>query len=152
MDLLKRYTDSTSATITQVKTLGSPNSPGVNFLDGGPRPRTPAMDTVQTEFTPNEEGSFKYDGRSMKPAATNDKSYPLSRWLEKGWKKADAYVADTKFTRIGDVRNAPGTILHRFSQLDNKSFFAAGGLSEFAKARANPNSNSYGPGPTGING
>jgi hypothetical protein len=152
MSLLQRYTDSTSATIVQAKTLGEIASPGVDFLDGTPRTRTPAADTVQTEFTPNETGAFKYDGKSKKPAATNDKSYPLSRWLEKGVKRSDTYVADPQRTQISNIRNKPGTVVHKFSQLDAKSFFEAGGLSEFAKARANPNSSTYGPGPSGVNG
>ena len=146
MDLLTRYTAATSPTIAQVKTIGAAASPGVDFWDGVPRTRTPSVDTVQTEFTPNEAGA------SNTPALTNDKSYPLSRWLPVGVQKGDAYLTNARFTTIGDVRNAPGTILHKFSQLADKSFFAAGGLSEFAKARANPNSSGYGPGPAGING
>ncbi len=146
MDLLTRYTAATSPTIAQVKTIGTAASPGVNFWDGGPRTRTPAVDTVQKEFTPNAAGTL------TTPAATNDKTYPLSRWLLVGVQKGDAYLANSRFTTISDVRNAPGTILHKFSQLVDKSFFAAGGLSEFAKTRANPNSSGYGPGPAGING
>ena len=146
MDLLTRYTAATSPTIAQVKTIGTAASPGVNFWDGGPRTRTPAVDTVQKEFTPNEAGTL------TTPAATNNKTYPLSRWLKVGVEKGDAYLANSRFTTISDVRNAPGTILHKFSQLPNKSFFANGGLSAFAKTRANPNSSGYGPGPAGING
>ena len=148
MDLLKRYEEAakTSPTIAQVKTIGTAASPGVNFWDGGPRTRTPAVDTVQKEFTPNAAGTL------TTPAVTNDKTYPLSRWLSVGVQKGDAYLTNSRFTTISDVRNAPGTILHKFSQLADKSFFAAGGLSEFAKARANPNSSGYGPGPAGING
>lgn len=146
MDLLTRYTAATSPTIAQVKTIGTAASPGVNFWDGGPRTRTPAVDTVQKEFTPNAAGTL------TTPAVTNDKTYPLSRWLSVGVQKGDAYLTNSRFTTISDVRNAPGTILHKFSQLVDKSFFAAGGLSEFAKTRANPNSSGYGPGVAGING
>jgi hypothetical protein len=148
MDLLKRYEEAakTSPTIAHVKTIGTAASPGVNFLDGVPRTRATAPDTVQTEFTPNAAGTI------TTPAATNNKTYPLSRWKPVGVQKGDAYLANTRFTTFGDVRNAAGTILHKFSQLADKSFFAAGGLSEFAKARANPNSSGYGPGPAGING
>lgn len=152
MTLEQRYAASTSPTITHLNTVGTAASSGVNFLDGTQRTRTPAIDTVQTEFTPNEEGSFRYGGNDKNPAGTNDKSYPLSRWLEVGVKKGDNYLTNTRFTTFGDVRNAAGTILHKYSQLTDKSFFAAGGLSEFAKARANPNSNSYGPGVTGLAG
>jgi hypothetical protein len=149
MDLLKRYEAATSPTIAQVKTIGTESSPGVNFLDGAQRTRTPAIDTVQTEFTPNANGSFLYDGNG-KVAGT----YSLSRWLDAGIEKGDAYLSNTKFTTIvkGDVRNAAGTILHKYSQLQGKSFFDAAGLSPFAKSRANPNSNSYGPGVAGVNG
>lgn len=152
MSLEQRWKDATSPTIVQVKTIGNAGSHGVDFLDGTPRTRVPAIDTVQAEFTPNLEGDFKYGGGNKVPAATNDKSYPLSRWLAKGVTKGDTYLANNKFTTFGDVRNAAGTILHKFSQLEGKSFFSAGGLSPFAAARANPNSNSYGPGPAGISG
>ncbi len=152
MTLEQRWKDATSPTILQVRTIGTQGSAGVNFLDGTQRTRTPAVDTVQTEFTPNLAGDFRYGGGDKVPAASNDKSYPLSRWLAAGVEKGDKYLANTRFTTFGDVRNAAGTILHKYSQLTDKSFFAAGGLSEFAKSRANPNSNSYGPGVTGLVG
>lgn len=151
MTLEERYNSATSPTITQVKTLGEAGSQGVNFLDGAPR-STPRPDTVQTEFTPNSSGDFRYNGGAKTPASTNDKSYPLSRWLPVGVDKGETYLTNARFTTIGDTRNAPGTVLHKFSQLADKSFFAAGGLSEFAKARANPNSSGYGPAPSGLAG
>ena len=154
MTLEQRYAASTSPTITHLNTVGTAASSGVDFLDGTPRTKVPAIDAVQTEFTPNEEGSFRYDGKNKKPAATNDKSYPLSRWLAKGRDKGDAYAGDVRFTTLvsGDERNSPNRLIHKYSQLDNKSFFASLPVGSFASARANPKSSGYGPGVTGLRG
>ena len=154
MSLEQRWKDATSPTIVQVKAIGNAGSLGVDFLDGVPRTRVPTPDTVQTEFTPNLTGDFKYDGGGKIPAATNDKTYPLSRWLAKGRDKGDAYAADARFTTLvtGDERNPAGKLIHKYSQLTNKSFFASLPVGSFASARANPKSTGYGPGPAGISG
>lgn len=153
MSLLAKYEGSTSPTITHVKTIGTAASPGVDFWDGNPRTKVPAIDTVQDEFTPNEEGSYRY-GKNKTPAATNDKSYPLSRWLPAGTNKGDALAVNTRFTTLiyGDVRNRANTLIHKYSQLEGRSFFATLPVGSFAAARANPISSGYGPGVTGLAG
>lgn len=130
---------------------------GVNFLDGDGRGQwqagqTPPPDVVQNEFKRNAAGDFRYNGGGKSPAATNDGSYPLSRWLARGTEKGDTYYVNNRYTTIGDTRNQPGTLVHKFSPLEGKSFFEAGGLSEFSKNRADPKAGSYGPAVGGING
>lgn len=130
---------------------------GVNFVDGDGRGafkagQTPPPDVVQNEFKRNKEGDFRYGGGGKSPAATNDGSYPLSRWLARGTEKGDTYYVNNRYTTIGDTRNAPGTLVHKFSGLEGKTFYEAAGLSEFAKNRADPKASSYGPAVGGING
>jgi len=130
---------------------------GVNFLDGDGRGtwapgQTPPPDVVQNEFKRNNAGDFRYGGGGKTPAGSNDGSYPLSRWLARGTEKGDTYFTNNRYTTIGDARNAPGTLVQKFTPFTGKSFFENGGLSEFAKTRANPNSGTYGPTGAGING
>lgn len=129
---------------------------GVNFLDGDGRGQwapgqTPPPDVVQNEFKRNNAGDYRYGGGGKSPAGTNNGSYPLSRWLERGTEKGDTYMTNNRYTTITDVRNA-SNIIYKFSPLEGKSFYDAGGLSEFAKNRADPKAGSYGPAVGGING
>lgn len=129
---------------------------GVNFMDGDGRGaweagKTPPPDVVQNEFKRNAAGDYRYNGGGKSPAATNDGSYPLSRWLARGTDKGDTYMTNNRYTTITDTRNA-SNIIYKFSPLEGKSFYDAGGLSEFAKNRADPKAGSYGPAVGGING
>jgi len=129
---------------------------GTNFLDGDGRSRwtpdiTPPDDVVQNEFTRNPEGAFRYGGGGFNPAGTNNKSYPLSRWLARGVGKGDEYMANTKFNSLifGDTRNVPNRIVHRFSPLAGKTFYDYI-VSAITKTKfVGPAS---GPPPGGING
>lgn len=129
---------------------------GTNFLDGDGRNSwspgsTPPPDVVQDEFNRNKEGAFRYGGEGKSPAATNDKSYPLSRWLARGVEKGEDYLANARYNSLvaGDVRNAPNTIVHKFSHLSGKSFydFLSSPVSK-GKITGSPS----GPSPSGVNG
>jgi hypothetical protein len=125
---------------------------GVNFLDGDGRSRwspatTARPDVVQTEFTRNAEGNFRYGGGGKSPALTNNGSYPLSRWLARGVEKGDAYFANNRFTTIGDIRNATGTIIHKYWSATNKKFQNA---DTWANTRIT--SSPGGPSPAGLGG
>jgi hypothetical protein len=145
--LLERYTAATSPTLTVVKGLGESAAQGVNFTDGVPR-TAPGPDVVQTEFKPNAAGDFKYGGGGKTPAATNNKSYPLSRWLARGVEKGDAYLTNPRFTTISDVRNGPGTVVHNYSPFAGKDFTTT--LPEMTKGRVNGSAS--GPSPSGVAG
>lgn len=108
---------------------------GVDFMDGTPKTAPTAMDAVQTEFTRNAEGDFRYNGGGKTPAATNDKSYPLSRWLAPGVNAVDTYFVNNRFTTIGDTRNAPGTMVHKYSTLNGKRFDESAILSALSKGK-----------------
>jgi hypothetical protein len=128
---------------------------GVNFMDGDGRGswsqgQTPAVDQVQTEFSRNAAGAYRYGGAGKVPASTNDKTYPLSRWLSRGVTKGDTYFTNTRFINIGDVRNAPGTRVHKYSPLTEDDKFIAKALQELAKGRVNGSAS--GPAPAGLNG
>jgi hypothetical protein len=104
---------------------------GVNFMDGVPRTQ-PGPDTVQREFTRNAGGDFKYNGGGKVPGTPG-----LSRWLTPGLEKGDDYFTNNKFTTIlaGDTRNAPGTLVHKYSPLSGKKFQEASILSALAKTK-----------------
>jgi hypothetical protein len=129
---------------------------GTNFLDGDGRNSwgpgtTPPPDVVQDEFKRNAEGAFRYGGGGLTPAATNNKSYPLSRWLARGVGKGDEYLVNPRFTSLitGDTRNEPNRIIHRFSPLAGKTFYDFI-VSAITKTKfVGPAS---GPPPSGING
>ncbi len=128
---------------------------GVNFLDGDGRAEwspsaEAAPDVVQEEFTRNAAGAYRYGGAGKTPAGTNDGSYPLSRWLARGVEKGDTYFTNNRFTTIGDVRNAPGTTVHKFSPLEGKRFDESAILSELSKGKIGGAAS--GPSPAGLNG
>jgi hypothetical protein len=130
---------------------------GVNFVDGDARgiwspDSTAAPDQVQAEFTRNESGDYRYGGGDKNPAGTNDKSYPLSRWLSRGLEKAfgaDGYFTNNRFTTVNDVRNA-GTLVHKYAPLGGKQFDEATILSELSKGKIS--GSPIGPSPAGLGG
>jgi hypothetical protein len=157
--LEERYNEAGSDTyVGRVRTLQSADATsdrGVNFLDGAPRNQgNDAPDEYQTEFTRNEPGAFRYGGGGLEPGATNDGSYPLSRWLDKGVQKAfegsESYFLNNRYTSIGDVRNAPGTRVHNYAPVSGKRFDESVVLSELSKGKifGSPK----GPSPAGLQG
>jgi hypothetical protein len=119
----------------------------------GRAPSNPAPDEFQTEFTRNNPGDFRYGAGDKVPAGTNDKSYPLSRWLSKALDKAfgpGGYFTNTRFTKIGDVRNAPNTPVHSYAPLPGKKFEEATILSQLSKNKII--GSAAGPSPSGLQG
>lgn len=127
--------ETTSATITAAKALGtSDGRQGVNFFDGtGRGPWNPTSngtpDVWQGEFTENKEG------KNVTPAATNNKTYPLSRWKADALKIAfdgvgpaqrpKGYFGDTRFTEFKDTAGrwtTEGSKLHKYAPLTGKTF------------------------------
>jgi hypothetical protein len=104
---------------------------GSNYMDGTPRQQNnSAPDEFQKEFTRNNAGAFKYGGDGKTPAATNDKSYPLSRWLSKAFKLAFEGQGPTtlpngfftnRFRVINDAKNFNKTV-HNYAPLPGLSF------------------------------
>ncbi len=158
MNLEQRYNAAAASSyVGKVRTTQASGTAGdgVNFLDGDGRGKwapgsVAAPDQVQNEFKTNAAGDFRYGGGGKVPAATNNKTYPLSRWLNRGVTKGDTYFTNNRFTTIGDVRNAPGTEVHKFSPLPGKKFDESTILSEMAKGRMN--GSPAGPAPAGMNG
>jgi len=165
MDLLERYLKSPDTTyVGKVRTtqVGVDSSGkditslkrGVNFFDGvGRAPGNPAPDEYQTEFQRNAPGDFRYGAGDKVPAGTNDKSYPLSRWLSTALDKAfgpTGYITNTRFTTIGDVRNAPNTLVHKYAPLPGREFKQSPILSQLSKSKiiGSPS----GPAPSGLQG
>lgn len=156
MTLEERYNSATDNTyVGRVKKLQAAEvgaGRGVNFLDGEPRnswspDSTAAPDQVQTEFTRNAAGDFRYGGGGKVPGST-DNTYKLSRWLTRGVEKGDTYLANNRFTTINDVRNA-GTLLQRYNWLQENSTFA-GKLPDLSKGKVIGSPS--GPSPAGLNG
>jgi hypothetical protein len=135
--------------------------PGVNFLDGDKRSpgSDAAPDAFQAEFTRNSAGAYLYGGAGLEPAATNDGSYPLSRWLEKSLKIAfdgvgpsrlpSGYWRNTRFTTVNDVKNS-GTEIHNYAPVSGKKFEEAAILSELSKGKLTGAPS--GPSPAGLQG
>lgn len=153
MTLEERYNSAAATTYVgkvramQAADAGAIN--GVNFMNGeGFTGRPPAPDQVQTEFKRNAEGDFKYGGGSKVPASTNNKSYPLSRWLNKGVEKGDTYLVNNKFTTVSDVRNA-STLLQKYNWMNEGKTFT-GNLSTISKGKVT--GAPAGPSPAGLNG
>lgn len=151
MTLEERYNQAAATTYVgkvramQAADAGAIN--GVNFMNGeGFTGRPPAPDQVQTEFKRNAEGDFKYGGGGKIPAATNNRSYPLSRWLTKGIDKADTYLID-RYKKLNDVRNGNKEINQYDWRTEANSF--AGKL---PTAKTRITSSPAGPAPGGING
>lgn len=134
-DLKTLYESSTSAGISAAKALGtSDGRQGVNFFDGtGRGPWSPTSegtpDVWQGEFTENKEG------RNVTPAATNDGTYPLSRWKADALKLAfegvgpaqrpKGYWQDSRFTIFKDSAGRwtdEGSKLHKYAPLADKAF------------------------------
>lgn len=130
------------------------SGPGVNFVDGVARSEwspnsIAAPDVVQTEFTRNNSGDFRYGAGGKTPGSPAN-SYLLSRWLQKGLEKAfgpDSYYTNNRYTTVNDVRNANNKI-HAYAPLPNKDFI--GNLMEMSKGRVNGSPS--GPAPSGLNG
>lgn len=158
MNLEQRYNAAAVTTYAgKVRTTQAAGTAGagVNFFDGDGRAvwepgQTAAPDVVQNEFKTNASGDFRYGGGGKVPAATNNKSYPLSRWLARGVEKGDTYFTNNRYTTIADTRNAPGTQVHKFSPLAGKKFDESNILSTFAKGRLS--GGAAGPSPAGLNG
>ena len=158
MNLEQRYNNAAASTyvgkVRETQAAGTAGA-GVNFLDGDGRgtwspDATAAPDEVQTEFKKNAAGDFRYGGGGKVPAGTSNKSYPLSRWLARGVEKGDTYFTNNRFTTTGDVRNAPGTTVHKYSPLTGKRFDEAAILSTLVKGRLS--GSPAGPSPAGLNG
>jgi hypothetical protein len=134
---------------------------GVNFMDGqgvgswAPG-GTEAPDQFQREFTRESAGTYRY-GANKSPASSNDKSYPLSRWLEKSLKLAFdgegpptrpvGYWMDSRFKTLKDVRNGD-TKLHRYAPLADKAFSDT--LQPLTRGRVEGSPS--GPSPSGLSG
>jgi len=152
MDLKTRYENAAASTyVGKVRTMQAADAGainGVNFMNGeGFVGTPPAPDQVQTEFKRGAEGDFKYGGGSKVPAATNNKSYPLSRWLAKGIDKGDTYLTNTRFNTLSDVRNSSKKIQEYDWRAAGNSF---AGKSTSAKTRIDGAASGRAPG--GING
>lgn len=134
-DLKTLYTNSTSAGISAAKNLGTANAGrGVNFFDGtGRGPWSPTSqgpaDVWQGEFTENKEGS------NVTPAATNNSTYPLTRWKADSLKIAfgglgpvqrpNGYWKDVRFNTFKDSAGRwtdEGSKLHKYAPLADKTF------------------------------
>lgn len=141
--------------VRMLQAAAAGEGPGVNFFDGvGRTPGTNAPDEYQEEFTRRPVGAFRYGGAGLEPAATNDASYPLSRWLTPGLTKAfvsgESYFRNNRFTAIGNVRNAPGTVVHNYAPISGRKFDEAQFLSELSRGRIyGP---PKGPSPAGLQG
>lgn len=135
MTLEERYNAAGADTyVGRVKTTqaGGEAGAGVNFMDGDGRnawspDATAAPDQVQTEFTKNAAGDFRYGGGGKVAGA-----YSLSRWLQKGVDKGDTYLTNNRYTTINDVRNA-GTVVHKYSGQSGKDLTTV--LSELSKGK-----------------
>jgi hypothetical protein len=152
MTLEERYNAAGNETyVGRVKNLQAADAgagSGVNFLDGDQRSvwspgSTAAPDQVQTEFTRNNAGDFRYGGGGKVPGA-----YTLSRWLNKGIEKGDTYLSNNRFTTVSDPRNA-STLLQKYNWLKEDATFA-GKLPDLTKGRVNGAAS--GPSPAGLNG
>ena len=159
MTLEERYNNSgADSYVGRVRLLQSAErgaGDGVNFFDGVGRGQgNSAPDEYQTEFTRNEPGAHLYGGGGLEPGATNDGSYPLSRWLNKGVDKAfdgaESYFLNNRYTSIGDVRNAPGTRVHNYAPVSGKRFDESAILSELSKGKIS--GSPKGPSPAGLQG
>lgn len=140
MTLEERYKQAAETTyvgrVKKFQTDGKAGE-GVNFMDGD-RPSAGAPDTVQKEFTKNATGDFLYGGGG-KVAGT----YKLSRWLNKGIEKGDAYVNNSRFNSF------KGVTIHKYNWLSERQSFV-GGLKDPSKGRVNGSAS--GPSPRGVNG
>ena len=159
MTLEERYNSAgPDSYVGRVRTLQSAEAgagPGVNFFDGVNRAQgNSAPDEYQEEFTRNEPGAYLYGGGGLEPGASNDSSYPLSRWLDKGVQKAfegeNSYFLNSRYTSIGNVRNAPGTRVHNYAPLSGKKFDESSILSELSKGKLS--GAPKGPSPAGLQG
>jgi len=162
MNLEERYNAASSDTyVGRVKNLQAADvgaRAGVNFMDGDGRgiwsvDSTAAPDQVQTEFKRNAEGDFRYGGGGKVPG-NPDNSYSLSRWLTRGIDKAfegeGSYYLNNRYVTIGDVRNAPGTVVHKYAPVSGKKFDEATILSELSKGKIS--GSPTGPSPAGLGG
>lgn len=157
MTLEERYNNAAANTyVGRVKSLQAAevggDAPGVNFFDGDPRgiwspDATAAPDQVQSEFTRNSAGAFRYGGDGKVPGSA-DNTYRLSRWLNRGVEKGDTYLTNNRFTTVNDVRNA-GTLLQRYNWLQEDATFT-GKLPNLSKGKVIGSPS--GPSPAGLNG
>lgn len=134
-DLKALYEKSTSATISAAKAMGTKDgNAGVNFFDGTSRgPWSPTFqgtpDVWQDGITENSQGT------NINPAATNDGTYPLSRWKPDSLliafegagptKLPTGYFGNTRFTVFKDSAGRwteEGSKLHKYAPLTGKKF------------------------------
>jgi hypothetical protein len=160
MNLEERYNAASENTyVGRVKKLQAAEAgpgPGVNFVDGDPRSvwspdSTAAPDQIQTEFTRNASGDFRYGGGGKVPGSPDD-TYALSRWLTRGLEKAfgaDGYFTNNRFTTVNDVRNA-STVVHKYAPISGKRFDESAILSELSKGKIS--GSPTGPSPAGLGG
>lgn len=155
MTLEERYNNASANTyVGKVKSIQAADAgagKGVNFMDGDGRgmwspDSTAAPDQVQTEFTRNAAGDFRYGGGGKVPG-NPDNTYKLSRWLTKGVQKGDTYLANNRFTTVSDVRNA-STLLQKYNWLKDDATFSGKVASAGNKVKGSP----AGPSPAGLNG
>lgn len=152
MNLEERYNAAGAETyVGRVKTMQAADvgaGAGVNFFDGDARnvwspESTAAPDQVQTEFTRNNAGDYRYGGGGKVAGA-----YSLSRWLNKGVEKGDTYLTNNRFTTVSDVRNA-STLLQKYNWMNEGKTFA-GTLPALSKGKVSGAPS--GPSPAGLNG
>jgi hypothetical protein len=133
--LLELYNATASPTVLAAKSLGTTANQGrgVNFFDGqkrGPwnKDSTGVDDVWQDNFKENAQGT------KITPAATNNGSYPLSRWSADALKIAfdgkgppqlsnGSYWRNSRFTKFSDTagRNF-NTELHRYAPKQDKKY------------------------------
>ena len=116
---------------------------GVNFFDGVGRDQgnnTP--DQYQDEFTRNEAGDFRYGANSKVPAASNDGSYPLSRWLQRGLEKAfdsaESYYQSTRYRPSYADLNGEELQTHRHAPLPDRDFVSKLGVGARGRVAGRP--------------
>lgn len=110
---------------------------GVNYFDGVGRGQgNDSPDEYQDEFTRNEAGDYRY-GKNKVPAGTNDGSYPLSSWLQRGLNKAfdngDSYFQSSRFNPTYTDSNGSELKVHRFAPLPDRKFIDK--LADLSKGR-----------------
>lgn len=133
MSLLEKY-NSAAAGTNAGKSRTVVGVSGVNFFDGtGRNQNNVAPDEYQREFKPNAAGDYRYGGGGKVPG-----TYILSTWLAKAVNKVDTLFANSAFASIlkGDTRNAPNTVVHKFTPASGKAFKDSASLSPFAKSKA----------------
>lgn len=149
MGLKELYENAQQGTyVSQIK--GEQNSglagAGVNFMDG--TRKIAQGDIFQTEFTKYAAGANIAGGAQGTVPTTSDKSYPLSRWTQKGVNLAfdtangqgpaslsNGFYGTTRF-RVGKAGETAANI-HKYIPVNNTNAAATGGyINQYSWARA----------------